>query len=959
MIHSLRSRRALLLAGGCCSSLLAAAALPSEALAQTTDPNQLPPPVTTATTPAPGDPNAPQPSTAPGPDTSTNNDTGQGAIVVTGIRGGIRSSINIKRKEESIVEAISAEDIGKLPDVSVAESIARLPGLAAQRVAGRAQIVSVRGFSPDFTTVLLNGRQQASSGVNRGVEFDQYPSELLGSVVVYKSPDASIAGMGLAGTVDLRTVRPISFGKQAIALNLRGEYDQGGGRNHELSKYGWRGSASYIDQNEDGTLGWAIGYAHLDAPSHTNRTQNWFYDNYAGLLPDGTPYILSGAEIFAKNRREIRDGVMGTVEWQPSDRVHSLVDLYYSRFKQHEVSRGAQWFADAWVDGVTYDNLQTQNIDGHDYAVSGTAHNIIPILRNDDNRRTDKLFSAGWNTDWQMFERTHLIGDLSYSSNKRDETYIETYGGYGVGPSESHTAFDSYNFEIPRNDFPQFTGFGLDYADANNVSLGDRAPWGGWGHDGLSKSPHVKETVTAADGTIKQELGGFFTSLEAGLNYTHRHKDKTVDEFDLMLKNNRDQTLVSSEFLGDPTSLGFAGFGDVLGVDIADALDTYYDQVVLLNSDHYDKSWDIKEDILTFKAKANIESGDLHGNVGVQVVQQKQKSSGLRINGLDGPLQLSDVSVTKKYTDFLPSLNLSYDLDRHNKLRFAAAKVMARPRMDDMRANLVPGFNGSICAGTPPCTPGQVVHPWSASGGNPNLKPWRAKELDVAYEWYGDKATYFSVNAFYMHVDSYIYNQLIPGDFSAFPLPPSASGIPSNVVISPIGTINAPANGQGGKVYGVEVSGAVDFGSFAKWLDGFGAIGSVSYSKSKLKTEAATQLDQLPGFSKWVYNATGYYEKNGFQARASYRYRSKFKGEVVGLFTNPDFPFILADKQLDAQVGYTFPKGTKFENLGVLLQVNNLLNSPYRTTMVVNGTQFLNVYEEWGSQWLLGVNYKF
>ena len=252
----------------------------------------------------------------------------------------------------------------------------------------------MRGFSPDFTTVLLNGRQQASSGVNRGVEFDQYPSELLGSVVVYKSPDASIAGMGLAGTVDLRTVRPISFGKQAIALNLRGEYDQGGGRNHELSKYGWRGSASYIDQNEDGTLGWAIGYAHLDAPSHTNRTQNWFYDNYAGLLPDGTPYILSGAEIFAKNRREIRDGVMGTVEWQPSDRVHSLVDLYYSRFKQHEVSRGAQWFADAWVDGVTYDNLQTQNIDGHDYAVSGTAHNIIPILRNDDNRRTDKLFSA-------------------------------------------------------------------------------------------------------------------------------------------------------------------------------------------------------------------------------------------------------------------------------------------------------------------------------------------------------------------------------------------------------------------------------------------------------------------------------------------------------------------------------------------------------------------------------------
>ena len=123
-----------------------------------------------------------------------------------------------------MVEAVSAEEIGKLPDVSIAESIARLPGITAQRVGGRAEIISIRGFSPDFTTVLLNGRQQASSGFNRAVEFDQYPSELMGSVVVYKTPDASIAGMGLAGTVDLRTIRPLEYGKRAIALNLRGQY---------------------------------------------------------------------------------------------------------------------------------------------------------------------------------------------------------------------------------------------------------------------------------------------------------------------------------------------------------------------------------------------------------------------------------------------------------------------------------------------------------------------------------------------------------------------------------------------------------------------------------------------------------------------------------------------------------------------------------------------------------------
>src|SRR5256885_6020525 len=295
--HTSRSRRAWLLAGGCCSSLLALA-LPSGAFAQTIDQAAQPAPPAD-TTPAPGDVNTIPPK-EPG-----------AAIVITGIRRSIQDSIAIKRRERSVVEAVSAEEIGKLPDVSIAESIARLPGIAAQRVAGRAEIVSIRGFSPDFTTTLLNGRQQASSGYNRAVEFDQYPSELLGSVVVYKSPDASISGMGLSGTVDLRTIRPLEYGKRAIALNLRGQYDQGGGRNGDFSKYGWRGSATYIDQNKSGTLGWMMSYAHLDAPSHVDETKNWFYGDYGNGVQ-----VLSGDEIRAINSRDIRDGITGSVEWK-------------------------------------------------------------------------------------------------------------------------------------------------------------------------------------------------------------------------------------------------------------------------------------------------------------------------------------------------------------------------------------------------------------------------------------------------------------------------------------------------------------------------------------------------------------------------------------------------------------------------------------------------------------------
>jgi iron complex outermembrane receptor protein len=256
--------------------------------------------------------------------------------------------------------------------------------------------------------------------------------------------------------------------------------------------------------------------------------------------------------------------------------------------------------------------------------------------------------------------------------------------------------------------------------------------------------------------------------------------------------------------------------------------------------------------------------------------------------------------------------------------------------------------------------PGVEVHPWSAEGGNPKLRPWRAKELDVAYEWYGGKANYLSVNAFYMWLDTWIYKQALQVDFSGFPLPPGAASIPSDVPISPIGYLTAPANGKGGWLRGVELSGAFEFGRLAKVLDGFGAQGSVSYTDYYLPPQSLTDYGGvLPGFSKWVYNITGYYEKNGFQARASYRYRSRFKGEVPLLWTNLGYPLILADKQLDAQVGYTFQDGSRLKGLGILLQINNLLNSPYRTAYTVNGTTTLENFEKFGRQWMLGASYHF
>ena len=238
---------------------------------------------------------------------------------------------------------------------------------------------------------------------------------------------------------------------------------------------------------------------------------------------------------------------MGTLEWKPSDAVHSVLDLYYSRFKQDTVTRGAEWFSPTPGSATRrrYDNVTDGRLATAFFSTLRTMSTMsFRLLRWDDNKRTDHLFSAGLNNDFRLAERTHLLADLSYSSNKRDENDIEIFGGYGVGPLRGRVRLDSYDRVIPANDFPQLTNFGLDYADASQVSLGDRGGWGGYGSEGHIKSPHIKETLASGDLTLRQDLegsgiGNFFSSVEAGLDYTHRHKDKTVTELDLFLKNNR------------------------------------------------------------------------------------------------------------------------------------------------------------------------------------------------------------------------------------------------------------------------------------------------------------------------------------------------------------------------------------------------------------------------------------
>ncbi|HEY9105486.1 MAG TPA: TonB-dependent receptor plug domain-containing protein, partial [Roseateles sp.] len=306
-------------------------------------------------------------------------------VTVTGIRKGIEAAISVKKNADNIVESVSAEDIGKLPDVSIAESIARLPGLSAQRVAGRAQVISVRGLSPDFATSLLNGRELVSTGDNRSVEFDQYPSELLASVNVYKTPDAGLVGQGLSGTIDMNSVRPLNFGNRVVALNLRGQRNSLGAA-ADAKATGNRLSASYIDQFANRTFGLVLGYAHQETP--VQEEQVGLYEPWQSLGAGWRPGVAAGTYysdgIKALRRTGVtkRDAFLATAEFRPSKDFTSVVDYYHTKAHQEDTANQFEVHLGGYNGNYT-PGLSVANVvvNGNNTFVGGAASGVYPLVR--------------------------------------------------------------------------------------------------------------------------------------------------------------------------------------------------------------------------------------------------------------------------------------------------------------------------------------------------------------------------------------------------------------------------------------------------------------------------------------------------------------------------------------------------------------------------------------------------
>ncbi|HAK93229.1 MAG TPA: TonB-dependent receptor [Massilia timonae] len=836
-------------------------------------------------------------------------------VTVTGIRRAIEDAIAVKRESTGIVEAISSEDIGKLPDVSIAESLARLPGLSAQRVNGQAQSISIRGTSGDLSTALLNGREQVTTSSDRTVEYDQYPSELISAVTVYKTGDASVIGQGLSGTVDLQTIKPLSLRERVVTVNVRGEKNSKGSISAGSPDTGSRISASYIDQFANRTLGVAIGYARQDKPNVHQQFETWDWVDDTNVVPGSTVKVPKGMKSMATTGDQVRDGLMGVLEWRPNRNFSSTFDVYHSRFDQEEIRRGIEM--PLKDDGeVRFSNATVVN----GTAIAGTANNVNPVVRNNRMTRDDKLTAFGWNNRYSSGDWVGII-DISRSKADHKEQLIEINSGRATRQTLDY----SYN----GGTIPQLSLSGV-YDDPSQIAIG-----GQFG-DGYVNAPNMTDKMTSFRVSLERKFSdGPFSSLEVGYNHSKREKEKEHLE-------------TGFTKLGDGT---FAP-GVLNGVQnlyaLQNSLSWDIDAVLANNFGPFTpsvlvpwgatKNWSIEEKVKTGYAKLNIDTElmamPLRGNIGIQVIDTDQSSTAntLRAWPFADLVPLTD---GKKYTDYLPSVNLAWSLPDQQFIRFGAGKTLARAKLNQLNAALEVGLTAQT-TGTP----------WG-NGGNAQLDPWRAKQVDLSYEKYFGNKGYISAAGFYKDLSSYIYSVTVPRDFSEFNL---------QGALTSIGTMTQPMNGEGGTLKGLEFAASTPLDMIHPMLDGFGITANASFTNSEISIvdqRFGSLAIPLPGLSKRVFNVTAYYEKDGFSARVSQRYRSDFVGEIGGIGGATELTYVKADKVVDLQLGYDFKQ---IEGLSVLFQVNNLTDTAFRSYA---GTEDRpRGYSKYGRQMLLGLNYK-
>jgi iron complex outermembrane receptor protein len=871
--------------------------------------------------------------------------------VTAGFAGSLAAAAEMKQNQRVITEVIAAEDIGKLPDISIADALTRLTGLTTQRTNGRSQQISIRGLNGDFSTGLLNGREQVSTGQNRAVEFDQYPADLLSSVVVYKTATPNLTGQGLAGSIDLRTVRPLEKTGRVVAASGYYEWNERGELTPGAKSTGNRYTLSYIDQLQDGKLGIALGYSHSSKPFTGEQFQAWGYPT------DGAGNLaLGGTKSYVRNSVLERDGWMGVIEYKPNENIHSTIDIFYSDFEEKQLLRGMEVPLAFWSSA----QLQPGYTVNGGLITNATLTNVQPIVRNDSFLFTDKPVAVGWNLVLGGASAWPITLDASFSSVKRDNFNAEIWSGISNLGTPFTTA-DTMTVQLTPGGLPKFTTT-KNYADGAILRIADPQGWQSWkfpatGSPGYYKGFSSKDALTQLKVSTRHELSRFFSAVEVGASYVDRYKRDGENPSGFPVLKNGAGTAPMPASLGT-TDFSYLGFGKTYAFDALAYLNSgAFDLVGNDGTDFVARRFQIREEVSQVYTQFEIDTKagnvPVTGNVGFRVISTDQSSKGLSANGNS----VTPVIDGDKYTQFAPSLNLNFDVTDRSVLRFSLARQIARPRMYDLRASRTFGYDTTKASST-----NVSQSPWSGGGGNSSLRPWVADSVDLSYEHYFNQSKgYFSVAGFAKKLRNFIYEQSTLADFTGYPITGATPALMQ-------GAVTQPMNGDGGNIKGLEFSLVLASELVNENFKGFGVQLGAALTKSSIKPWGPTSGSApIAGLSEKVAQITVYYERHGLSARVSNRYRSENRQYITtfgppnqGGDVNPNGGFSMAQPEsvVDGQISYTFSKDGPLKNLSIFLQGYNLTDEPLITYNNDDPRQVIN-YQKYGASYSFGAAYKF
>jgi TonB-dependent receptor len=963
------------------------------------------------------------------------DDTAVEEVVVTGFRASLANALDIKRRENDLVDVIKAQDIADFPDLNLAESLQRVPGVSIDRDGGEGRTITVRGLGPDFTVVRLNGLEalattggkDSSGGANRGRQFDFsiFASELFNSVTVRKSTSAMNEEGSLGAIIDLQASRPFDFSGPAMSMG---------------AKIGWNDLSrkkdprfTFLASNRwdtgIGEIGALISVAYaerktLEEGSSTGRWENpsvafnsatafpctgAAYNPVSGppltcaqigTVVGGTTPTTTAAAGTANNLwhpriprygrlqyDQKRLGVTGSLQWRPTENSTLTLDGLLAKFTNNrdETYLEVISFSRSGA-GVPQTDVVNFQADDKGHLIKGTFDDVDARVeyRHDDLKTEFNQFTLTYDT--KFGDAGHLNIVYGQSRSIQDNPVQTTF-------SFDRYNSDNYSYDYSANDkLPSFN-YGFDPTNPANFTYTASNTNGDASLLRLRPSKAVNTFKTFRADVDYEILDGF------KLRYGGDYKEYGFSSWEKRLFS-RNLAATGTTFTaeaGYPLPAGvtvadvsrlITGFGR--GLDLPSGVPTSWiapDLDKLKKAIGYDcncinANGDFRLSVLnqlgalreiTEKDTAFYIQGDfdydifnipIRGNLGVRYVKTEQSATGhYNAGNVATPVSTpfgtiseqmatdATQSVSREYTNTLPALNISAQPMENFFIRFAAAKVMTRPQLQ----NLTPGFTAMSQSAQ------------TLTRGNPDLDPMLANNLDLSFEWYPDKETLLSAGFFQKDIKSYIQQTAEVMTWSETGLPNSLLSN-GNTSASPF-TVTTNINSPGGKLRGFELSAQRPFTFLPAPFDKFGAIVNYTHVKSdidyiiksptfggtpRVQTAPAVLVTQpLLNLSPDAFNATLYYENAGFKARISGSYRDQYLIQVAPSATNNNDVRIKEKTfNLDGQVSYEFNKFT------VTLEAINLTDQ--EDSKVDDSTRMSSEeYVHFGRQFYLGVRYKF